>query len=128
MENKKNKDKLKFNSPSAWILFLSFIVSVATLIIYLIEVDFTDDTLFLLLRILRYSTYVVLICSVYKIIANTLRMIRAAVFLRSNKSGEGRRYYYKSRPFRTIILFVFTAYSIAVILFEAFVVVISRGI
>jgi hypothetical protein len=54
-------------SPVLWLLAVSFTVSFVTLVIYLAGQIFSDETLFLLLIILRYSTLVVFVCSFYEL-------------------------------------------------------------
>ena len=104
------KDSLK--SPAAWILAIGFAVSFITLVIYFAETDFSDDTLFLLLQILRYSSFLVFICSVYKLLLNFYRTII-----------KRKKKYIKN----LIIYFFLMVYGIIIFLTEAFIVVITGG-
>ena len=111
--NKHNKVKIvQWSSPSAWILIISFIVSLFTLIIYIQESDFSDETLFLLLLILRYSSFLLCICAFYKILVNIFRIrsLRAAGII------------------KIIVYFLFILYGLAIIFLETVIVVISGGI
>ncbi|WP_461257328.1 hypothetical protein [Treponema sp. R80B11-R83G3] len=72
MENRVNR----MVDPASWILLLSFVVSFVSLIIYLIDINFSDKTLLLLLDVMRYSSSMLFICAFYKIILNIYRSIR----------------------------------------------------
>jgi hypothetical protein len=105
------KAKLRYKSLTAWILVVSFAVSFITLIIYLAEADFYDDVLFFLLAILRYSSFMVSLCSLYKILMHVYGLFRG----------------YKFRPKKFFIFLGMFLYGILIILFEALIVAVSRG-
>ena len=65
----------KYRSSAVWILVVCLSVSVMALIFYLAEADFSDEILFWLLSILRYSSFFVCICSVYLVIAGIFKTI-----------------------------------------------------
>jgi len=111
-EREKARKNLEYKSFSAWILLLSFMASITILIIYFGEVDFSDETLYMLLMVLRYSAFIVSVCSLYKFILNIYRTIRYS-----------KRFYLK----KIIIFLLFTIYGITIIFFSMFIVVISGG-
>ena len=105
-DHKKNK-----LSPAAWILLFSLVVSIGSLIIYLEESGFTDETLFLLLMIIRYSSFLVCICAIYKLLVNICR-----IFL------------YRTINFVSIFLYLLAfIYGIGIFVLEALIVVFARG-
>jgi len=108
----KKKILLKWSSPTAWILVVSFAVSAVTLIIYLAERGFSDEVLFLLLRIISYSAFMVFICSLYKLVLNFVRFIL-----------KHQRFH----RVKIIIYFIFLFYGIFFFLFEALISAISGG-
>jgi len=106
------KDYFKWSSPTAWILVVSFFISLITLIIYLMEINFSDEVLLFMLAILRYSSFMVVVCSFYKILLNLYRIFRRIRDV---------------RPFKIIIYLIFLIYGILIVLLEAFIAVIARG-
>ncbi|MDR0486986.1 MAG: hypothetical protein LBG91_01930, partial [Treponema sp.] len=70
------KDRKIRSSPAAWGLAFSFALSMTALIFCLAESEYPDKTLFLLLAVIRYSSYAVVICSAYLLIAGIRRMIQ----------------------------------------------------
>jgi hypothetical protein len=107
---KQNKAKTILD-PAAWILLLSFCVSLAALIAYLLDFDYSDTTLFFLLTVIRYSSFMLCICAFYKLSVNIYRCIRDREF----------------RPLRLLLYIVIIFYGIIVILMDAFIITISRG-
>jgi len=101
----------RITDPLTWILFLCFGVSLASLVIYLMDIDFSDKTLFFLLAVKRYSSYMVCICAFYKILLNILRSIRDLDF-------------HLLKLFLNILLM---AYSIVIILMDEFIIAFSGG-
>lgn len=110
IENKRHK--IRYKSLSAWILVICFFVSIITLIVYLAETDFSDSTLILLLVILRYSAFLVCLCSIYKFAVSIFFIIRRQ---------------HEFRPWKMIIFLVFILYGISIVYYEAFIVAFSRG-
>jgi len=98
--------------PVIWILGASFIVSLLSLIIYLVDANFSDRTLFLLLIIVRYSSFMMCICSLYKIFEGTYYFIR-----------RGK----KARPMRIYPYMLLIIYGLTLVFLESFVNVISVG-
>jgi len=106
-----SREKLRYKSPTSWFLFLSFTVSLITLLIYLAEANFSDEALYFLLIIIRYSSFMVCLCALYKIAMHIYGLFRG----------------YKFRIKRMVFLLGLLFYGISVIIFESFMVVISRG-
>jgi amino acid permease len=92
-------------------LALCFGISVAALVFYLLDNNYSDKTLLFLLTIIRYSSFIVFICSFYKIAVNIYRCFRDRKF----------------RPFRLIFYLVIIAYSVIIILMDAFIIALSGG-
>jgi len=111
-DEKPKKVKLNLLSFSAWILTACFLLSIVTLIIYLNEKDYPDETLYLLLDIIRYSSFFLFICTFYKLLLNTYRIIK-----RSSR--------FDIKMVAYILLLI---YSFIALLFEAVVAAVSSGI
>ncbi|MDR2941956.1 MAG: hypothetical protein LBV17_05145 [Treponema sp.] len=62
--------------PAGWILCFSFTISLFTLIIYLTENGFSDKELFLLLAIMRYSSFTVCVSSIFFCITGIIRLFK----------------------------------------------------
>jgi len=106
------KNNLKsITSPSLWILLLSFVISLAALIVYLLDFNFSDTTLFFLLRIIRYSSFFTCICAFYKLSVKIYHSIR------------DRRFYLV----KILIYLVLIVYGIIIILMEAFIIALAGG-
>jgi hypothetical protein len=63
-------------TPAGWIIFFSLLISLFTLIIYLSEAGFSDEELFFLLAILRYSSFTVCVCSVFFCVTGIINLFR----------------------------------------------------
>jgi len=98
--------------PVVWILWICFGISVITLVIYLIDLEYSDDTLFLLLNILWYSSFMVLVCAFYKLL-------------------EGLYYFFRrrraARSLRIIPSIIFMIYGLVIIFLESLITAFSRG-
>jgi len=112
MKETKKKRKIFRHSYTAYVLFLCLAVSLVSLIIYILEVNYDDSFLYYLLIIMRYSSFMVIVCCFYKILLNFYRIIFK---------------HRKLSPVKMILYFVFLFYGIFIFLFEAFIVVISKG-
>jgi len=97
---------------TVWMLVFFFSVSFVTLIVYLTDTYFPDETLFILLAVLRYSSFLVCVCSIYKLVVGIFR-----IFRRPSVFGAVKIFFY----------FAFLVYGATIVFFEAFVNVISRG-
>jgi hypothetical protein len=74
--------------------------------------DLSDKSLFLLLTVLRYSSFFLCICSLYKLLVNIFHIIRRPSLLRAIKN---------------VLYLFFIIYGAAVILLETVISVIARG-
>jgi len=81
MENKKILIK-DIRKPAGWTLLFSFLVSLITLIIYLLEAGAADKDIFILLAIMRYSSFTELISSIFFLITVIISLVeKRSVFL-----------------------------------------------
>ncbi|MCL2411937.1 MAG: hypothetical protein FWC97_09885, partial [Treponema sp.] len=60
-----NRFKKWLKDPLHWLLTMSLSISIFSLFVYLLEVSFTDEWLFFLLSVIRYSSFVAFVCSLY---------------------------------------------------------------
>jgi hypothetical protein len=107
-----NKIFIKTQQFEISLLYLCFAVSLTTLVIYLLDLNLSDKSLFILLIVLRYSSFILCICSLYKLLVNIYHIVRRPSLLRAIKS---------------LLYLFFIAYGTVVILLETFVSVISGG-
>jgi len=94
------------------ILYLSLFVSLAALFIYLLDPNLNDNTLFFLLILLRYSAFILCICSLYKLLVNIYHTIRRPKALRAMKN---------------VLYIVFIIYGTVIVFIETFISVIAGG-
>jgi len=59
-----------------WILGISLIISIISLILYLRESDYSDERLLSLLSVLKYSSFFVCFFSVFLLVTCIIRVIR----------------------------------------------------
>jgi hypothetical protein len=97
--------------PASWVLLLCFVISLAALIIYLIDLDFSDATLFLLIRIIRYSASMLCICAFYKLSITIYSCVRERKF----------------HLVKILAYLVLIVYGIVVILTGSFIITLSGG-
>jgi hypothetical protein len=94
------------------VLYLCLVVSITILLVYLLDLNYTDQTLFFMLVILRYSSFILCIFSLYKLIINLFHTFRSPSVMRAMKM---------------LVYLLFIFYGIFIILFESFIVTISGG-
>ncbi|MCL2230350.1 MAG: hypothetical protein FWC01_04590 [Treponema sp.] len=116
-ETEKPKEKPKeaginLLSLTAWILIVCFSVSFATLMFYLTDADHSDDTLYFLLAVLRYSSFFVFVCALYKLFLNFYRIFKK----------KKRVHLFKMAGYLLLAV-----YGLFVFFLEAVIVVISGG-
>ncbi|MDR0504098.1 MAG: hypothetical protein LBH16_12355 [Treponema sp.] len=106
-------DKLKIlRRPCLWVLLGSFIFSLAAFIAYYKENELSDEKLFYLLSFIRYSSFLVCICSVFLLITSIIRLIRSPSVL----------------PVLEVVLSIFSAiYGAAIFLFNVIIISITGG-
>ena len=95
-----------------WVLAVSFALSIITLVIYIAETDFSDETLFFLLDILRYSSFSVCVCSIFLLIIYIVRIIHSPSLL----SALG-----------IVLSFCFALYGAGIIIIEAIIISFTGG-
>ena len=103
---------IKTRQPVTRMLYLCLFISLVTLAVYLLEINFNDTTLFILLVVLRYSSFLVCGFSLYKLIINVYHTFRDPSV---------------SRAVKIFIYLAFIIYGMLVILFETFITVIAGG-
>ncbi|MCL2208792.1 MAG: hypothetical protein FWC19_04210 [Treponema sp.] len=107
-----NKIFIKTQQFELTILYISLCVSLLALVIYLLDFNLNDRSLFILLAIIRYSSFILCICSFYKMLVNIYHIIRRPSFLRVMKG---------------LLYVVFIFYGVIVILLETVISVIAGG-
>jgi hypothetical protein len=101
----------KITDHLTWILFLCFGFSLASLVIYLMDINFSDKTLLFLLALIKYSSYMLCICAFYKVLLNIYRIIRDRKF----------------HLLKLLLNILLMAYSIVIILLDEFISTFSGG-
>lgn len=100
-------------NPAVWILAFSFAVSAVTLGVYLAESDYSDKTLLFLLGVLRYSSFLVCVCSIFLLITGIGALIKKPSPLSA---------------LRVVLFFCSTLYGAGIIVIAAFIISITGGI
>jgi len=99
-------------ASAGWILFFSFLISFFTLIIYMYENGFSDNELFFLLAILRYSSFTVCVSSLFFLITGIISL-------------------FKKPEIRSVLIVIFSCFGVlygaGIILMDAFINIISSG-
>jgi len=101
--------------PLSLLLVVCFVFSLISMVVYVAETGFSDENLFLLLTVIRYSSIIVFICSVYKIL-NSIYFI----FIKKYTVVQG--------IFKIIVYFLLIVYCFGIFYLEAFISVFSGGI
>jgi hypothetical protein len=104
---------IKIQQLATSILYLCLVVSLATFVIYLFSgAYYSDRILFFLLVILRYSSFILCVCSLYKLLVNTYHFFRRPSV---------------SRAMKNLLYLVFIIFGIGIIIFESIISVIAGG-
>jgi len=85
MENKKILIN-ELRKPAGWILLSSFIISLFSLVIYLLETSVEDKDIALLIAIMRYSSFTVFLSSIFFLITVIISLTEkrsASLFLQA---------------------------------------------
>jgi len=100
------------HSPAGLTLVICLAISLTSLILYLLDFNYSDTVLFILLNILKFSSFFLCICSIYRLALNIKRVFsRPSVYL-----------------FLQIFLFIiFIIYSLSIFFLETFISVIAGG-
>ena len=102
-----------FLSPSVYLLVFCLFVSFISIYIYYKEIDSTDEALFFILSILRYSSFIIFVCSVYIFIVNLIRAIAKA----------------KTAPILGMIIsFLCALYGAGIFILEMFILSFTAGV
>ena len=110
------KFRVKLRSPVVWLLTICLAVSVISLIVYLAEVGFQDNVLFVLLAVIRYSSFLGFVCSLYKFLECIYVIVR---FKRKSIRIRFIR--------RMIIFLIIIIYFLFIFYFNAFITVFAGG-
>jgi hypothetical protein len=97
--------------PVVFILLIFFGVSLITLIVYLIDFNFSDTNLLILLTEIRFSSFILCVCAFYKLAVKIYHSIR------------DRKFYFV----KILIYLVIIAYGTAAILMSVFIITLSGG-
>jgi len=111
LEKTKKTGKIR-HSPVVWVLVICLAISLTCLILYLLDLNYSDKTLFLLLNILKYSSFFLCILSFYRLVLYLYRVFREPSF------------YFFMQIFLYIVLII---YGISIFFIEAFISVIAGG-
>jgi hypothetical protein len=103
----------KIRGPVVLVLAIGFFVSMIALVIYSTETDFSDEKLFLLLDILRYSSFFVFICSVYMFTDSIISVFRRPALVPA---------------VRMVVSLGCLLYAAGIIMMDAFIISITEGI
>ena len=99
-------------TPAGWVLFFSFLISLFTLIIYLAETEFSDEELSLLLVIMRYSSFMVCVSSIFFFVTGIISL-------------------FKKPTVHSVLLVIFSVlgvlYGTGIIMYDAFIATITGG-
>jgi hypothetical protein len=106
------KISVKTQTFGVSILYLCLAISLFSLVLYLLDLNLSDKSLFFLLIVLKYSSTILCICSLYRLIVNIYHIIRRPSVLRVMKN---------------LLYLVFIIYGAVVVLFETFISVIAAG-
>ena len=99
-------------TPAGWVLFFSFLISLFTLLIYLAETEFSDEELSLLLVIMRYSSFMVCVSSIFFFVTGIISL-------------------FKKPTVHSVLLVIFSVlgvlYGTGIIMYDAFIATITGG-
>jgi len=115
--------KRKIRSPLTWLLVVSFLISFGSLAVYLIGIGFPDEILFFLLAILRYSSFMVFVCTLYRLLYCLFRIF-ITHFIEKTRLKLSMFIRYSILIF---IYIIFISYCAGIFYLEAFVTVFSEG-
>ena len=102
----------EIKKPAGWIILFSFLISIITLIIYLLEPGFSDEELIFLLVIMRYSSFTVCISSIFFLVTGIISLAK-------------KRTLYLILQVLFSVLGVF--YGAGIIVIDAFITTITNG-
>jgi len=94
------------------IIVLSFVVSLSSFVIYSQDINYSDKALFLMLIVMRYSSFILCICSLYKLLINIIHFFHRPSVLHVMKN---------------LFYLVFMVYGAFIIFYESFITVLAGG-
>jgi len=100
------------HSLGVWLLLICLAVSLICLVLYILDLNYSDRALFVLLNILRYSSFFLCIFSFYRLIINIYRVFRRRTF---------------NIIIQIFLYIVLIVYGIAIIFLEAFISAVAGG-
>jgi hypothetical protein len=100
------------HSPVFWIIIVCLVISLTALVLYILDLNYSDAFLFSLLAVLRYSSFFLCVCSFYRLMLSIYRVFRRRSVL----------------LFTHIFMYiVFIVYGLSIFFIEAFINVIAGG-
>jgi len=111
LEKMKKTGKIR-HSPAVWLLIICLVISLTCLVLYILDLEYSDATLVLLLNILRYSSFFLCILSFYRLVLNIYRVFRKPSF---------------SVFIQIFLYIVLIVYGLFVFFLEAFISVVAGG-
>jgi hypothetical protein len=93
-------------------IYISLAVSFSSFILYSQDINFSDRGLFFMLIIMRYSSFILCICTLYKILVNIVLFFRRPSVLNVIKN---------------MFYLIFLVYGLFIVFFESFITVIAGG-
>jgi len=103
---------VKIQQFTTSIIILSFIVSLSSFIIYSQDINYSDRALFLMLIIMRYSSFILCICTLYKLLVNVFYFFRRPSVLNVMKN---------------IFFLIIIICGAFIIFYESFITVLAGG-
>jgi len=94
------------------IIILSLIVSLSSFVIYSQDINYSDKALFLMLIVMRYSSFILCICSLYKLLSNIILFFHRPSVL---------------HVMQNIFFLIFMIYGAFIIFYESFITVLAGG-
>ena len=113
MEKVKKKPGQEYSRPALIIVLICLFFSLASLGIYLDESGYPDGVLFSLLMVLRYSSFLMCISSVYLLVNCTVQIIRKPSILMA---------------IMAVLSFFCALFGASMVIVEAFIFTIAGGI
>jgi hypothetical protein len=101
-----------FQALVKWGLVANLVLSLITLAVYVLGANFTDESLFLVLWVMRFVSFFVVIFSLYSLVTSVQRMIRKPA----------------ATPAMSIVLYFLSfLWGSGLIVFSAFIAAFARG-
>ena len=108
---------MKLIKSIIWFLVFCFAVAAATLAIFFAENSFSDETLFIMLRVLRYSSFLVFLSSSFLLVEFIARIKQKGLGVRS----------VVVLSLAIAVLFILVLFGAGMVFLDVFLVSISDG-